>query len=84
MWFTKETMEGYIRLISNMELYFLPLCQAEDWADQHTLRSCHGIRLGHLAYDRRLEAIHMIRKGQACCSVGLLHCFILGLFAAKN
>src|SRR6202140_5112867 len=28
------------------------------------------------------EAIHMIRKGQACCSVGLLHHFILGLFAA--
>jgi transposase, IS6 family len=33
------------------------------------------------------EAIHMIRKGQACCSaagaeVGLLHRFILGLFAA--
>src|ERR1700748_2469101 len=28
------------------------------------------------------EAIHMIRKGQACCSakVGLLHRFILGLF----
>src|SRR5580704_5010591 len=30
------------------------------------------------------EAIHMIRKGQACCSVGLLHDFILGLFAATN
>jgi transposase, IS6 family len=30
------------------------------------------------------EAIHMIRKGQACCSVGLLHHFILGLFAATN
>src|ERR1700686_5115586 len=30
------------------------------------------------------EAIHMIRKGQACCSVGLLHRFILGLFAAAN
>ena len=35
------------------------------------------------------EAIHMIRKGQACCSgagaeVGLLHRFILGLFAATN
>src|SRR6202049_1372126 len=37
----------------------------------------------------RYEAIHMIRKGQACCStagaeVGLLHRFILGLFAATN
>ena len=32
------------------------------------------------------EAIHMIRKGQACCSakVGLLHRFILGLFAATS
>jgi hypothetical protein len=30
------------------------------------------------------EAMHMIRKGQACCSVGLLHHFILGLFAATN
>ena len=35
------------------------------------------------------EAIHMIRKGQACCSaagaeVGLRHRFILGLFAATN
>jgi hypothetical protein len=30
------------------------------------------------------EAIHMIRKGQACCGVGLLHHFILGLFAATN
>src|SRR6266436_3227434 len=35
------------------------------------------------------EAIHMIRKGQAGCSaagaeVGLLHHFILGLFAATN
>ena len=35
------------------------------------------------------EAIHMIRKGQACWSavgakVGLLHRFILGLFAATN
>jgi IS6 family transposase len=35
------------------------------------------------------EAIHMIRKGQACWSaagarVGLLHRFILGLFAAAN
>ena len=32
------------------------------------------------------EAIHMIRKGQACCSaeIGLLHRFILGLFAATN
>ena len=30
------------------------------------------------------EAIHMIRKGQACGSVGLLHHFILGLFAATN
>src|SRR5271163_2750605 len=30
------------------------------------------------------EAIHMIRKGQACCSVGLLHHFFLGLFAATN
>ena len=30
------------------------------------------------------EAIHMIRKGQACCSVGLLHHFILGLFAATK
>jgi IS6 family transposase len=35
------------------------------------------------------EAIHMIRKGQACCSgqgaeVGLLHRLILGLFAATN
>ena len=30
------------------------------------------------------EAIHMIRKGQACCNVGLLHHFILGLFAATN
>jgi len=30
------------------------------------------------------EAIHMIRKGQACFSVGLLHHFILGLFAATN
>jgi hypothetical protein len=30
------------------------------------------------------EAIHMIRKGQACCSVGLLNHFILGLFAATN
>ena len=35
------------------------------------------------------EAIHMIRKGQACWSatgakVGLLHRFILGLFAATS
>ena len=30
------------------------------------------------------EAIHMIRKGQTCGSVGLLHHFILGLFAATN
>jgi hypothetical protein len=35
------------------------------------------------------EAIHMIRKFQACCigagaEVGLLHRFILGLFAAAN
>jgi IS6 family transposase len=30
------------------------------------------------------EAIHMIRKGQAYCCVGLLHHFILGLFAATN
>ena len=30
------------------------------------------------------EAIHMIRKGQACGSVGLQHHFILGLFAATN
>ena len=37
----------------------------------------------------RLEAIQMIRKGQACWSsasakVGLLHHFILGLFAARS
>jgi hypothetical protein len=30
------------------------------------------------------EAIHMIRKGQACGSVGLPPHFILGLFAATN
>ena len=30
------------------------------------------------------EAIHMIRKGQAYGSVGLLQHFILGLFAATN
>ena len=36
------------------------------------------------------EAIHMIRKGQACATVrwvtkvGLLHRFILGLFAATS
>jgi IS6 family transposase len=35
------------------------------------------------------EAIHMIRKGQACWSAvgttdGLLHRFILGLFVATN
>ena len=35
------------------------------------------------------EAIHMIRKGQACWSaadakVGLVHRFILGLFTAAN
>ena len=30
------------------------------------------------------EAIHMIRKGQPCGSVGLLHHFFLGLFAATN
>ena len=30
------------------------------------------------------EAIHMISKGQPCGSVGLLHHFILGLFAATN
>jgi transposase, IS6 family len=34
------------------------------------------------------EAIHMIRKGQACWSagakVGLLHRFILGLFVATS
>jgi transposase, IS6 family len=29
------------------------------------------------------EAIHMIRKGQACCGVGLLHHFILGLPRAR-
>ena len=43
--------------------------------------------LGSLAHDRRLQAIHMIRKGQAYGSApaargGLLHCFILGLFSA--
>ena len=45
--------------------------------------------LGSLAHDRRYEAIHMIRKGQAYWSaagakVGLLHRFILGLFAATS
>jgi hypothetical protein len=40
--------------------------------------------LGSLAYNRRLQVIHMIRKGQGCSSVGLLHHFILGLFAATN
>jgi hypothetical protein len=30
------------------------------------------------------EAIHVIRKGQACCTVGLLNRFILGLFTATN
>jgi hypothetical protein len=30
------------------------------------------------------EAIHMIRKGQACGSVGPLHHFILGLFASRR
>jgi hypothetical protein len=35
------------------------------------------------------EAIHLLRKGQASCSaagvkVGMLHGFILGLFAATN
>ena len=31
------------------------------------------------------EAIHMIRKGQACCSamVGLLHRFIVSMFGIK-
>jgi hypothetical protein len=34
------------------------------------------------------EAIHMIRKGQACCSapgakVGLLHRFIVGMFGIE-
>ena len=34
------------------------------------------------------EAIHMIRKGQACCSatgakVGLLHRFIVGMFGME-
>ncbi|HWY92599.1 MAG TPA: hypothetical protein VNY04_06830 [Chthoniobacterales bacterium] len=34
------------------------------------------------------EAIHMIRKGQACCSavgakVGLLHRFIVGMFGLE-
>jgi transposase-like protein len=35
------------------------------------------------------EAIHMMRKSQVCCSaagakIGLLHRFILGLFAATS
>jgi len=34
------------------------------------------------------EAMHMIRKGQACWSavgakVGLLHCFIVGMFGSE-
>ena len=40
-------------------------------------------------YEAGYEAIHMIRKGQACWSaasakVGLLHQFILGLLAARS
>jgi hypothetical protein len=35
-------------------------------------------------YDRRLRSDSYDPKGQACCSVGLLHHFILGLFAATN
>jgi transposase-like protein len=51
-------------------------------ASQH-FRSFWGARRTIAGY----EAIHMIRKGQACESalapkVGLLHRFILGLFAA--
>ena len=48
------------------------------------------IVLGSLAHDiDGYEAIHMIRKGQACgtaaCEkIGLLDQFILGLFAAAN
>jgi hypothetical protein len=43
----------------------------------------------HLLEFNRYEAIHMIRKGQACWSaaggkVGLLHRFILGLFATTS
>jgi hypothetical protein len=43
--------------------------------------------LGSLELDRRLRAIHMMRKGQTCESAPggravLLHRFILGLFSA--
>jgi putative transposase len=50
-------------------------------ASQH-FRSFWGARRTIAGY----EAIHMIRKGQAYGSakVGLLHRFIIGLFAATN
>ena len=48
-------------------------------ASQH-FRSFWGARRTIAGY----EAINMIRKGQACGNVGLLHHFILGLFAATN
>jgi transposase, IS6 family len=54
-------------------------------ASQHFFRSFWGAWCTIAGY----EAIHMIRKGQAYGSaagakVGLLHRFILGLFAASN
>jgi hypothetical protein len=56
-------------------------------ADQR--ESAFSLLLGSLAHDRRLRSVHMIRKGQACwnavgAKVGLLHRFILGLFAAMS
>ena len=68
------------------------MSEAMELSDQELVRSVAvsaRTPLPRLSLIAGYEAIHMIRKGQMYESavgakVGLLHCFILGLFAAAN
>jgi len=63
-----------------------------NWTTAHKISHCWDIIPGAPGAWRTIagyEAMHMIRKGQACwnaagAKVGLLHRFILDLFAATS
>jgi len=71
--------------------YLNNLLEQDHWAIKRRVRASQHFRSFWGAW-RAIggdKAIHMLRKGQACWSaagpkVGLLHHFILGLFAATS
>jgi transposase-like protein len=66
--------------------YLNNVLEQDHWAIKRRVRASQHFRSfwGAWRTIAGYEVIHMIRKGQACSSVGLLHHFILGLFAATN